>query len=113
MPACCASLATTDDNNWKKAGIDVVVGSARFEDRHTIVVSMADGTSRRLKTRKTVIAVGGTPAPLDVPGGELAITSDAFFDLPTQPKKVAVIGAGYIAVELAGIFHGLGSETRL
>jgi hypothetical protein len=50
---------------------------------------------------------------LNVPGGELAINSDGFFDLEKQPKKVAVIGAGYIAVELAGIFHGLGSEAHL
>ena len=53
------------------------------------------------------------PAPLAIPGGELAIDSDGFFDVAEQPKKVAILGAGYIAVEMAGIFHGLGSEAHL
>lgn len=48
-----------------------------------------------------------------VPGEEMVIDSDGFFDLEVQPKKVGVIGAGYIAVELAGVFNGLGSDTSL
>jgi glutathione reductase (NADPH) len=59
------------------------------------------------------VAVGGKPNSLGVPGEEHVIDSDGFFDLDTQPKKVGVLGAGYIAVELAGVFHGLGSETSL
>ena len=50
---------------------------------------------------------------MDVPGHEFCITSDEFFDLETQPNKVAVIGAGYIATELAGIFHALDSATTI
>ena len=60
-----------------------------------------------------VIAVGGTPRKLGVPGEEFALDSDGFFELKEQPKKVAVIGAGYIAVELAGVFHELGTDTSL
>lgn len=60
-----------------------------------------------------MIAVGGKPRPLGVPGEEHVIDSDGFFALETQPKKVAVIGAGYIAVELAGVFNGLGTDTSL
>ena len=60
-----------------------------------------------------LIAVGGTPKKLGVPGEDFAIDSDGFFDLKEQPKKVAIIGAGYIAVELAGVFHELGTDTSL
>jgi len=77
------------------------------------VVPQGGGAPKLLKATKVIVAVGGAPAPLPVPGGELAITSDGFFDLEARPKKVAVLGAGYIAVEMAGIFHGLGSECHL
>jgi len=60
-----------------------------------------------------VIAVGGAPNSLGVPGDEYAIDSDGFFELEKQPKKCAVIGAGYIAVELAGVMHTLGTDTSL
>lgn len=61
-----------------------------------------------------LIAVGGQPKVPDLPGAkEHAITSDGFFALEEQPKRVAVIGAGYIAVELAGVLHELGSDTTL
>lgn len=106
-------LTTGYESGWKKAGAEVIVGEASFEDRQTIRVKSPDGSSRQLKAKNICVAVGGVPAPLNVPGGELAINSDGFFDLEKQPKKVAVIGAGYIAVELAGIFHGLGSEAHL
>ncbi|CAM9824558.1 unnamed protein product, partial [Hapterophycus canaliculatus] len=60
-----------------------------------------------------MIAVGGTPSMPDIPGVEHCINSDGFFDIKEQPKKVAVVGAGYIAVELAGIFDALGTEAHL
>jgi glutathione reductase (NADPH) len=66
-----------------------------------------------LRTSRILIAAGGEPALPPLPGIEHAISSDGFFDLAQQPRKVAVIGAGYIAVEMAGILHGLGSETHL
>lgn len=60
-----------------------------------------------------LIATGGHPNIPKIPGAELGITSDGFFDLETRPAKVGVVGAGYIAVEMAGMFHHLGSETHL
>ena len=117
--AYVAMLNKNYENNWTKAGIEIAVGEATFEGPHSVRVTphvsqgAARGAVRLLSAKKVVIAVGGMPTPLDVPGGELAISSDGFFDLPSRPKKVAVIGAGYIAVELAGILHGLGSETHL
>jgi glutathione reductase (NADPH) len=68
---------------------------------------------RVLEGRHVVVAVGGHPRLPDVPGVELGITSDGFFDLPEQPRRVAVVGAGYIAVELAGIFAALGTRVSL
>jgi glutathione reductase (NADPH) len=79
-------------------------------------VSRPDGTKYILQADQICVAVGGLPTlppNLQIPGAELGIDSDGFFDLETQPKRVAVVGAGYIAVELAGIFHTLGSETHL
>jgi len=69
--------------------------------------------TRVLKAKHVMIACGGEPTLPDIPGVEHAINSDGFFDLKEQPKKVAVIGAGYIAVEMAGILHGLGSDSHL
>jgi glutathione reductase (NADPH) len=100
-------------SNWKGAGIEVVIGVASFQDSKTVQVMQDDGSLIVLTAPHVLVAVGGEPADLDIPGKELAVNSDGFFDLETQPKKVAVIGAGYIAVEFAGIFHGLGSDTHL
>jgi glutathione reductase (NADPH) len=61
-----------------------------------------------------LLAVGGRPSsPPSIPGAELGINSDGFFDISKQPKKVAIVGAGYIAVEFAGMFNALGTETHL
>lgn len=60
-----------------------------------------------------MIAVGGKPVVPDIPGAEHCITSDGFFELEEKPAKVAVVGGGYIAVELAGIFNALESDTTL
>jgi len=107
------------DRNWKKAGIEVVLGTASFTDSNTVTVAPqagatgADAATRVLKGKHILIACGGEPTLPNIPGIEHAINSDGFFDLKEQPKKVAVIGAGYIAVEMGGIFHGLGTETHL
>ncbi|SEF40947.1 glutathione-disulfide reductase [Thauera chlorobenzoica] len=91
-----------------KAGVDTVHGFARFVEPHAIEV---DG--RRFTARHIVIATGGTPVIPDIPGAELGIDSDGFFALGHQPRRVAVVGAGYIAVELAGVLNGLGSEVTM
>lgn len=67
---------------------------------------------RKLTAERICIAVGGTPVHPHLPGAELGFDSDGFFDLKEKPKRVAVVGAGYIAVELAGIFHTLGEASH-
>ncbi|CDJ66099.1 glutathione reductase, putative, partial [Eimeria necatrix] len=67
---------------------------------------------QRLTAKHVLIATGGRPSPLGVPGGELCIDSAGFFALQQQPRKVGVVGGGYIAVELAAVLQSLGSETH-
>lgn len=95
-------------NNLDKRGVTHIEGTARFVDAHTVDV---DG--REYSAERIVIATGGQPMVPALPGAELGITSDGFFELEEQPKRVLIAGSGYIAVELAGIFNGMGSETRL
>ncbi|MBL4909622.1 MAG: glutathione-disulfide reductase [Alteromonadaceae bacterium] len=88
--------------------VTVINGFAKFVNKNTVEV---DGT---LYTADHItIATGGRPSIPTIEGAEYGIDSDGFFALAEQPKSVAVIGAGYIAVELAGVFHALGTETHL
>ena len=89
-------------------GITVINGFARFVDRSTVEVNGEHYTAEHI-----LIAVGGRPTIPTIPGAEYGIDSDGFFALKEQPKRVAVVGAGYIAVEIAGLLHSLGSETFL
>jgi len=70
-----------------------------------------DATRTQYVAERIVVATGGQPIVPDIPGAALGISSDGFFELAKQPKRVLIAGSGYIAVELAGIFSGLGSET--
>lgn len=90
------------------SAIDHIAGHAHFVDARTVEVGTA-----RYSADHIVIAVGGRPQVPPVEGAELGITSDGFFALQTQPRRVAVVGAGYIAVELAGVLNALGSEVSL
>jgi len=108
-----ARLNTVYLNGWKKEGVEVIEGSASFVDKETVSVQCNDGQRKTLSAKKILVACGGLPAEPNIPGVELAINSDGFFELKKQPKKIAVVGAGYIAVEMAGILHALGSETHL
>lgn len=90
------------------AGVDIIEGRATFVDDHTVEVA-----GRRYTAEKILIAVGGTPWKPQHDGYEHCITSNEVFHLTEQPKRILVVGAGYIAVEFAGIFHGLGTETTL
>ncbi len=92
----------------QKLGIERVKGYGRFIDPHTIEVN---GT--RYTAPHIVISTGGRPAVPQVPGAELGITSDGFFALDEQPRRVAILGGGYIGVEIAGLLHALGSEVLL
>ena len=102
------------EKNLKNDKVEYLHGTASFVDLHTVKVALDDQTEVSVKAKKILVAVGGYPnLPPGVEGSELGITSDGFFELETQPKKVAVVGAGYIAVEMAGMFHALGTETHL
>ncbi len=94
--------------NLAARGVTHVTGVARFVDAHTVEV---DG--QRMTAPHIVIATGGVPTVPKLPGAELGITSDGFFSLESRPRRVAVVGSGYIATELAGAFHELGSEVEL
>ncbi|KAG9044292.1 Glutathione reductase [Tulasnella sp. UAMH 9824] len=104
------------DSNLTKENVEYHVGYARIKDPNTVEITAQDGTKYDLKTDYIGITTGGRPViPSDeeVPGASLGVNSDGFFDLTSQPKRVAVIGAGYIAVELTGIFNALGSEAHI
>ncbi|MCZ8117650.1 MAG: glutathione-disulfide reductase [Microcystis sp. LE18-22.4A] len=79
---------------------------AKFLDTHTLEVG-----DQKITADKILIAVGGHPVKPDIPGIEHTVVSDAMFQLPEQPKRIIVLGAGYIGVEFAGIMHGLGTEV--
>jgi glutathione reductase (NADPH) len=90
------------------AGARAFEAPARFVDAHTLDIDGARVTADRI-----VIATGGRPLPPDFPGGEHCIISDDAFHLPDRPRRVVIFGGGYIGVEFAGIFAGLGSEVHL
>ncbi len=100
-------------NNWyhtylSDSNIDEIVGAARFVDPNTIEVE-----GRQYTADHIVIAPGGAPMIPDTPGAELGISSDGFFELQQLPRRVAVVGSGYIAVELAGMLNALGSDVTM
>lgn len=89
-------------------------GRATLLSKNEVEVVYPNGTKETIRAKKILVATGGYPKiPKNIPGSELGITSDGFFELEKRPQKVAIVGAGYIAVEMAGIFHHLGSETHL
>ena len=95
------------------AQVERLSGHGRLADAHTVVVSQEGVEVRRLTAAHILIATGGTPALPDVDGKEWAIVSDDVFDLPTLPRRMVVVGGGYIGCEMASIFHGLGVEVTL
>ena len=90
----------------KGAGVDIFWGYAKIIDAHTIEVN-----GERKTTERILIATGGKSVRPDIPGADLGWTSDDLFFLKGLPKKIIIVGGGYIAVEFAGIFHGLGVEV--
>ena len=91
------------------AGCTVFEARATLADPHTVEV---DG--RRVTAERIVIATGGKPVrPEEIPGAELGMVSDDVFDLKELPRRLAVVGSGYIGLEFACIFHGLGSEVDI
>lgn len=106
-------IHTSYNNVLAKNNVDVLNGFARFKDAKTIEVSYADGSTELVTADHILIATGGRPSIPAVKGAEYGIDSNGVFALNELPKRVAVVGAGYIAVELAGVLNSLGSETYL
>ncbi|KAB8067070.1 hypothetical protein BDV29DRAFT_196717 [Aspergillus leporis] len=91
------------ERNWDRDGISLVHGRARFVGSRTIEVDLVNGEKAQYTAPHILIATGGRPIVPPVKGAQHGITSDQFFDIAELPAKFAVVGAGYIAVELAGI----------
>lgn len=98
-------------SNLEKAGVAIEDSRAEIEDAHSVRL-LANG--RRVSARIILISTGGVPVlEPDVPGREHAVTSNEIFDLPVLPKRLLIVGGGYIAVEFASIFARLGTEVSL
>ena len=105
-----ARLSGLYNANLSKAGVEVINGRAILKDKNTVEIV---GTGQTFTAERILIAVGGRPFVPEFPGKEHVITSEEAFLLPELPKRIVVVGGGYIAVEFAGIFAGLGVETTL
>ncbi|MGH7824825.1 MAG: glutathione-disulfide reductase [Candidatus Binatia bacterium] len=88
------------------SGVTIIDGRAQIVDPHTVVVNGGTYTAKYI-----LVAVGSWPIVPEIPGWEHAITSNEAFYLPALPRRVIIVGGGYIGVEFAGIFHGLGAEV--
>ena len=96
------------ERNLDNRSVDWVEGNAKFVDAHTVDVDGVQYTAPHI-----IVATGGEPVVPDLPGAELGMTSDGFFALSERPQRVAVVGSGYIAIELAGVLSSLGSQVDL
>lgn len=85
----------------------------KYKRYHSVQIACNDGETKIVHGKHIVIATGGVPKPLGVPGDEYTINSDGFFLLEKQPKKMAMIGGGYIAVEIAGLMNEIGTDTTI
>ena len=94
--------------NLVNAGVDIFYGNASFENKNEMTIN-----NRTISAKNIIIATGGKPKSLEVTGGNYCINSDEIMRLKYLPKKLAIIGAGYIAVEFAFIFSLLGSKVTL
>jgi glutathione reductase (NADPH) len=93
--------------NLERRSVELIRSHATLIGKDQIV----DDRGRTYAAEKILVATGGSPRVPGIPGAELGITSDGFFELEERPRRTAVIGSGYIAVELAGVLHGLGGEV--
>ena len=102
------------ERNLANDKVEYLHGWARLLSKNQAEVTLDDGAKVVVNAKKILVAVGGNPTiPPEIPGSEYGTNSDGFFDIDKQPKKVALVGAGYIAVEFAGMFNALGTETHL
>jgi glutathione reductase (NADPH) len=105
-----ARLSGVYVTNLQNAGADILLSRAELRDAHTVALADRD---RTFSAGKVLIATGARPSLPPIPGIELAITSNEAFHLPKLPGSMLIVGGGYIALEFAGIFNGLGVKTTL
>ena len=96
-----------------KNNVDVLNGFGCFVNKNTLEITLPDGAKQQVTADHILIATGGRPHRPAIEGQEYGIDSDGVFELTELPKRVAIVGAGYIAVELAGVLNSLGAETHL
>ncbi|KAI4162577.1 MAG: hypothetical protein LQ342_003808 [Letrouitia transgressa] len=102
------------EKNLHNDKVEYLRGRAHLLSRNEAEVVLEDGNKAIIRAQKILLATGGHPnIPSNIPGADLGITSDGFFELEKLPQRVALVGAGYIAVEMAGMLRHLGSETHL
>lgn len=106
--AYVARLNDIYHRNLSTSEVTEIEGFGRFTGVHIVATGDAE-----LAADHVLIATGSAPIVPDIPGADLGITSDGFFELEQQPRRVAVVGAGYIATEFAGVLNGLGSEVSM
>lgn len=106
-------IHTSYNNVLARNNVDVIRGFAKFVNKNTVEVALADGGVEKITADHILIATGGRPSRPAIKGAEYGIDSEGVFALDDVPKRVAVVGAGYIAVELAGVLNSLGAETHL
>ena len=111
--AYISRIHTSYDNVLAKNNVEVIRGFAKFVNKNTLEVTFVDGSTEQVTADHILIATGGRPSIPAIKGAEYGIDSDGVFALTELPKRVAVVGAGYIAVELAGVLNSLGVETHL
>jgi len=92
----------------ERAGVELIKGRARLIDPHTL-----EAGGKRRTARRILVSTGGLPIMPEIPGSELALTSNAVFELVALPQRAMVVGAGYIALELGSVLNALGVEVTL
>jgi len=103
-----ARLQAVYKNRLQKSGVSIITGKAQVLDAHTVAVDKTEYSAERI-----LIATGGWPFVPDIPGKQHIVTSNEMFFLEQLPKRIIIVGGGYIAVEFASILHGLGVDTTL
>ncbi|QTO01466.1 glutathione-disulfide reductase [Aggregatibacter sp. 2125159857] len=111
--AYISRIHTSYDNVLAKNNVEVIRGFAKFVNKNTLEVTFGDGSTEQVTADHILIATGGRPSIPAIKGAEYGIDSNGVFALTELPKRTAVVGAGYIAVELAGVLNSLGVETHL
>ncbi|KAG6997406.1 Glutathione reductase [Fusarium oxysporum f. sp. conglutinans] len=112
--AIIKNLNDIHERNLKNDSVEYIHGRACLVGKNESMIKLNDGTEIKVNAKKILLATGGHPTvPQGIPGAEHGINSNGFFELDHQPKKVALVGAGYIAVEFAGMLNALDTETHV